>query len=483
MKELICKSRRAVGQPGALAQFMGGGHSTPRQQRSLRAAMPKKDLVLAEAWGYPLATYSSYIVSLRATGFEGDIKILGPQHAVSANIRRLCAAWRVELVDVPTPKKPLVERFGHFAEHCTTRRYRRCIATDFRDVFFQANPFDWLGGRPWATPDGAMPALVLPLEPFAIGTCDVGRHPITGELTRPGNVYGTCVNQRAVQGCMTNYGLNLPFAAFTALASQRVICSGVVAGTPLGFAALAHELVPTGLRCSRGRSDLLMDQAALNIFAYKAASAAHQLPRHVAQQRLGLRRIQGRDAAPIIWKMPTQPTGPAWQRTVPAAAAAAASPYLILNVSVFNGTEALPVALEPQGSGFANTLGVIVQSPNRSVSFVRRQVTRDGIVLNHDKVPSPIVHQFDRLLKWYEAARDPNGYAGFSARWEARLRLLRTAERTNTSSLPREHVRYKLRLRAVDEATALGRTAAGLEPPGRGYNADAGDSDSWIAPA
>ena len=73
------------------------------------------DCVLAAAWRYPFASYSAFIVSLRATGFSGDIKVIGPADSVDLEVRELSRVYRVDLIDVPKPTKPLVERFLWFA--------------------------------------------------------------------------------------------------------------------------------------------------------------------------------------------------------------------------------------------------------------------------------------------------------------------------------------------------------------------------------
>ena len=470
------------------------------------------DLVLAEAWGYPLAAYSAYVVSLRNTDYDGDVKLLGPLSAITPEIRRLCSAFRVQIVDVPTPSKPLVERFAHFAEQCTRKRYHRCIATDFRDVVFQSNPFVWLGSRAW--PGGIMPALVLPLEPFTIGTCDVGRHPVTEELTKP-NAWGSCMNSRTIRKCSAGTS-----SAFGALSRANVVCSGVVAGSPEGLAALAKELVPNGLRCAGSGSDMLIDQAALNLFVYGGSAllameqingSRHQPPTpptpRVTEQRPRSKEAEGaaNDVAMVA------AAGVASSTSFPAAASvasisASASTYwywMLPHASADGEGEGISIALEPRGMSFTNTIGVLTHTPNRSLAFVREHMLRGGVVLNDDGEPSPIVHQYDRLLKWHEVAMSrrqgaaastlharPHG-AGAMIGAVNSIAVGGSARRSSSSSpmlKDPDRLRYKLRLRAIDDAVRLGKLKAlgGFQIGGRasgGYNAEAGDSDSWMRPA
>ena len=51
----------------------------------------------------------------------------------------------------------------------------------------------------------------------------------------------------------------------------------------------------------------------------------------------------------------------------------------------------LRIALQPAGGGLANTIGVF-KGAERAIAFGRDHM-RDGVVLNEDGRPSPIVHQ------------------------------------------------------------------------------------------
>ena len=204
------------------------------------------DVLIAQSWGYTLDSYSAFIVSLRRTGFGGDIKIIGPLGALKPGVAALCHQWRADLID--TVVTSLATRFVLYADEC--RGYQRCLAADFRDVFFQANPFDHL------PPPGLMADLILSLEPWDIGGCRLGQH----ELIR------SCFNARTLQTC---FGAK----ALREVRNYTVICSGVLMGTPAGFRALADGLMPLTSRCP-GQAAVGYDQASLNYLIYGGANAA-----------------------------------------------------------------------------------------------------------------------------------------------------------------------------------------------------------------
>ena len=198
----------------------------------MQAARTAATLVLSMAWGYPLEAYIAFVQSLRDTGYSGDLKLLAAGH-VHDNVRLFCKSRKAEIVDVPMPRGSImVQRFGLYMNICTDA-YRLCLIADFRDVFFQLDPFMELLQQS-VTPD-----LIFPLEDRRIGTC-------------PFNSY-------AVRKC---YGSPV----LRELANRTVICSGVIIGSPAGFRSLAQLM--TRSRCP---FDKMADQAVLNKLVYSSA--------------------------------------------------------------------------------------------------------------------------------------------------------------------------------------------------------------------
>ena len=156
---------------------------------TFQAATHSTDVVIVLAWGYSLRVYSGFAVSLRKTGFVGDVKILGVEGAPRPDdeeaVRSWSSRWRIEFVTVRKMSLPTLERFGLFATICRDGGYSRCLVGDMRDVYFQTDPFVRLSHT---YPGNTMPDLVLPLEVMPLGTCWNDGYP-------------TCMGKRLMAGC------------------------------------------------------------------------------------------------------------------------------------------------------------------------------------------------------------------------------------------------------------------------------------------
>jgi hypothetical protein len=266
-------------------------------------ARGRRRLVITEAFGYTLDVYRVFVLSLLHTGYRGDIKVLAPPNRTRPEAEAFLRAHGVELVTTRPSAWHNSDRFAAYAELCSAPEYDRCLVADFRDVFFQADPFH-------AAPDAAVaPDLVLPLEPRQIGP-----DPFNGPMIR------ACYGRDALRE----------------LYNDSVICSGVLMGSAHAFKALARALVPLAHRCP---FDKMADQAALNRLVYS--------PRYRAKL-------------------------------------------------ADDGGRPLSLVLEPPGRSFTNTIG-LWKGPKLAHDFEREHM-RDGVVLNADGAPSPVVHQYDRTL-------------------------------------------------------------------------------------
>ena len=345
---------------------------------------PARTLVIAEAFGYNVEVYRVFLLSLRQSGYRGDVSLLAPPNRTRPDAAALLRRHGVSLVvERRSPARHNADRFETYAQLCSVRSpYRYCLAADFRDVVFQSDPFQELlqttllqrqhgadVGRSAADGSGAdgsgderrgawLPDLILPLERRVVGTDPI--------------------NRKVLHDC---FGA----AAAERLANRTVVCSGVLLGTPAAFEALPRLLVPLAHRC---RLDKMSDQAALNVLAYSTAREASALlllpgllPRSQHVHAAAAAHRRGKEAEQQ--RPPSERGRPEEEQE-----AAAGEPAL---------GRGLRVELQPAGAGLANTIGVF-KGRESALAFERERM-RHGLVLNEDRRPSPIVHQYDRVLE------------------------------------------------------------------------------------
>ena len=163
-------------------------------------ALMHRTCVITEGYGYPVAVYKVFVLSLLATRYSGDIKLLSPPNGTSPEaLAFLMATRRVELVDIVHSAMHSSDRFTAYARLCRREFYAFCICADFRDVYFQADPFASILAHARAHGLDNTPELVLPLERRKIG--------------------GEASNRNAIQNCFSR-------SAFDAVTNRTVVCSG-----------------------------------------------------------------------------------------------------------------------------------------------------------------------------------------------------------------------------------------------------------------
>ena len=291
---------------------------------------------MAEAFSYPVENYQAFVLSLRQTDYAGDITILAPPNRTRPEALAFLRSHQVVLVNAShDSRRHNSERFWQYAALCSPSLYHYCLAADFRDVLFQANPFASYSMSSRAD-------LVLPLEPRTFST--------------------DAINRLTIQWCFGR-------AAVSELVNDTVICSGVLLGTPDGFAALPHKLVPLAHKC---RMDKMSDQGALNYLIYSNMTKRPSVTGWASAHHGGARNT--------------------------AAEHAKAEPTVHVHVHGLVSLEGRPlrVALEPPGHGMTYTVGAYKALP-QALDFEAGHM-RDGVVLNADGRPAPVVHQYDRLL-------------------------------------------------------------------------------------
>jgi len=308
--------------------------------------MKQRTLVLAEVWGYKVAVYQLFILSLLNTGYNGDIKLLAPPNRTRPEVMAWLDKVHVEVTPLDPSRWHSSDRFWQYSSLCSGGGYSWCLAADFRDVVFQSDPFEHVRFLSRTLPHADMPDLILPAE--------------HGRFVR-----NDSFNAGMLEAC---YGRGV---LRTFEASAAVLCSGVLLGNAAAFAALPHLLVPLAHRCP---ADKMSDQAALNLLIH---TQRHTLVHPSAPSNA--RFTHG--SSTVISSASTAGGGRGMSR-----GRTSAPPH----------ARSLRVAIESGGSGFTSTIGVFKGRAAGAV-FARARM-RDGLVLNDNGRPSPVVHQWDRLL-------------------------------------------------------------------------------------
>ena len=271
--------------------------------------MKQRTLVLAEVWGYREAVYQLFILSLRNTGYDGDIKLLAPPNRTRPEVMAWLDKVHVEVTPLDPSRWHSSDRFWQYSSLCSGGGYSWCLAADFRDVVFQSDPFEHVRFLARTLPRAEMPDLILPAE--------YGRF-----------VRNDSFNAGMLEAC---YGRGV-LRAFEA--SAAVLCSGVLLGNAAAFAALPHLLVPLAHRCP---ADKMSDQAALNLLIH---TQRHTLVHHHSASPDA--RFTHRPTTAISTASP-EGGGRGMSRG---------------RTNASRHARSLRVAIESAGSGFTSTIGV-----------------------------------------------------------------------------------------------------------------------------
>ncbi len=218
-------------------------------------------VVMAAAYNYGLREYRRFVLPLREV-YDGDIVVFTknpPREVVT-----LCSQYNVTMRELKKTTHLGVkgDRYAGYTETC--KKYHMCLATDFRDTFFQSDPFrDFPGDTD----------LILSGESRRIR---IGKTPgrpycsprVTGRCTCP-------YNEEWIQTCWGEH-----FAS--SLNESVPICSGVFVGTPQGFFDLQRLLLMEMKKSSKKRYCKARDQGHVNFLYY-----SNQFPRSFVMQPQG----------------------------------------------------------------------------------------------------------------------------------------------------------------------------------------------------
>ncbi len=247
------------------------------------------NVVLTVAIGYGFKAFKDFILPLRSH-FHGDIIVL-VQENINTTIKELCEEQNITLVSTRKLDNIAVRRFSWYAKMCEGYP-GYCLTTDFRDVYFQGNPFH-------NVPDVDL---------------------LLSEEAHVETIASCYYNSNWIRRCYGN-------AALEQIGNNAVLCSGVLMGNANGFNQLSQ------------------------VFDAFSKNSSHQSCLHIYGMDQGILNY--------IWY-----------------------------THRLNG---LKVAVQQQGEGIVNTVGII---PKQNIT---QYLNIKGFVINKDESISAIVHQYDRF--------------------------------------------------------------------------------------
>lgn len=208
------------------AEFFAAVTSTPgytAPAKDQRARL--RTVVFAHGYGYSASKLAKWILPLRRH-YGGDVKfIVQESDFANADLLAVASAQRVQLLLSPTFISSLerlpTERWRDFSAICRPQEYDVCLAADFRDVYFQAHPFESFA-QWYSQPGTVAPHLLLAAE-----------HPGV-------NMLQCRFSARSINSCHDDKPDALIAASQLAAPTNRsIINAGTIIGTPLGFRVLA----------------------------------------------------------------------------------------------------------------------------------------------------------------------------------------------------------------------------------------------------
>ena len=103
-------------------------------------------LILGTATGYNAAQMAPFLLSLRETGYKGDVALCVSYSDLNANDGAIMTSWGATLEPFDTwrfmPIDIQLSRYLKYYEFLSSRRYDYILLTDTRDVIFQKDPFE-----------------------------------------------------------------------------------------------------------------------------------------------------------------------------------------------------------------------------------------------------------------------------------------------------------------------------------------------------
>lgn len=240
--ELQGRTKSMVGNLGHFAPAAVGSHLTSHINDFVDVSN-KRTVIIAAAINYGISEFKNFIIPLRKV-YMGDV-VLFVDSKLSHDVVELCKQYNIFTRVLPTGSRLGVKGNRYIGYYEVCNDYQWCLATDFRDVFFQANPF-----RKVPNVD-----LILPGEHKHVKMGYRKDRPICTP-----SISTTCTcpyNAGWIKTCWGNDFL-------LSIADEIPICSGTILGTPNGFADLKDKMLAEMTRTSSKSGCTARDQGHLN---------------------------------------------------------------------------------------------------------------------------------------------------------------------------------------------------------------------------
>lgn len=195
----------------------------------------KETVIMAAAFSYKLSVFLRFLVPLRRV-YLGQITLLVDNETATQEIIELCRRHNAKLRMVSKPSNPYLKRFELYAQVCKAP-YVWCFASDFRDVYFQDDPF-----RSLLTQQSAA-------------------HLLLSEEYTGLQIQRNSFNKNWVSACFGHEGLEQ-------VKNKQIICSGTIMGKPRGFAELQRKVNNDWVTNHRGCQHVGSDQGIVNYLFY-----------------------------------------------------------------------------------------------------------------------------------------------------------------------------------------------------------------------
>jgi len=313
---------------------------------------PKHPLVMSMAIGkYTLPVFHVFVGTLRSSGYEGGITLVisdglsNEVHAFcSSHVATLRHMREVGMREGHELLHPQFQRFTVYPRLCR-EPHDACLAVDFRDVFFQADPFATL-------------PLPKESESWLVASYEHPDHTVDTDS----------VNKLWASVCYGHRSKEL-----AAMRGKHVVCSGSLFGSPAGFAALASAYNRTACHAARDG----IDQGVLNALVHAPSQrvllrgTSVTIQPLVAGQVIGLQGFKGTKVAELL--LP------------PARAHAHLQSHAQGHARSHVHAQRSGLTLPTTSTHVIKHLGLL----NASEGIPRRQDTG---------TPFPVVHQYDRLV-------------------------------------------------------------------------------------
>lgn len=201
---------------------------------------PSDRVILGVAVGYDAAQLKPFVMSLKETGYDGDLVFLISEAATKPDTRKTLESWGAEVLPFESWRfsKACVHlaRYDRYYEFLSDRPYERIMLTDTRDVVFQRDPFGL------DLPDPGDVAFFLEEPRVPIGKCEWNANWVK-----------------------RSFGMNVLYKLF----SRTISCSGITMGRRDGILRYLRTMLEMAREADPASLDVDgIDQGIHNVLIY-----------------------------------------------------------------------------------------------------------------------------------------------------------------------------------------------------------------------